>query len=224
MVASAVLFDSGGVLLRPIGGRWNPRFDFEVVVRAHHPEADLSGFADAVAAGDAYLHHSPADRPRADYHRHVLAVLGITDPGDELLAELDRARPFHEIVEIYPDARPVLETLQAGGTRMAIVSDAGPELERAYDELGLAPFFEAFAISALVGVTKPDPRMFETARAALDLEPSRCLFVDDSAELVAAAIDLGYRAVCLRRTDDPRPRGPVPTIATLDELLPLVIG
>jgi len=31
----AVLFDSGGVLMRPSGGRWNPRTDFEAIVLAH---------------------------------------------------------------------------------------------------------------------------------------------------------------------------------------------
>jgi putative hydrolase of the HAD superfamily len=28
-VLKAVLFDSGGVLMQPIGARWNPRADFE---------------------------------------------------------------------------------------------------------------------------------------------------------------------------------------------------
>jgi hypothetical protein len=36
-VIAGVLFDSGGVLIRPIGGRWNPRHDFEGIVRSHHP-------------------------------------------------------------------------------------------------------------------------------------------------------------------------------------------
>ncbi len=29
MRTKAVLSNSGGILIRPIGGRWNPRFDFE---------------------------------------------------------------------------------------------------------------------------------------------------------------------------------------------------
>jgi hypothetical protein len=27
-----VLFDAGGVLIGPVGGRWNPRYDFEDIV------------------------------------------------------------------------------------------------------------------------------------------------------------------------------------------------
>ena len=39
-----VLFDSGDVLIRPIGGRRNPRYDFEDVVLAHHPELGIERY------------------------------------------------------------------------------------------------------------------------------------------------------------------------------------
>ena len=67
-----MLLDSRGVALRPIGGRWNPRFDFEDVVARHHPALDLTRLPAAVAACDVFLHASPADRPREEYHRHLL--------------------------------------------------------------------------------------------------------------------------------------------------------
>ena len=123
MPAEAVLLDSGGVMLRPIGGRWNPRFDFEAVLRRHHPGATLDEAA--VEAGDAFLDAGPADRSRQDYHRAVLAALGITSPSDALLEELDAPLPFHEIVEVFPDVRPTLDALRDHGIRMAVVSDAG---------------------------------------------------------------------------------------------------
>ena len=221
MGAAAVLFDSGGVVLHPLGDRWNPRLDFEEVLGRHHPDRRLD--VQAVAAGDAFLHAGPADRPRRDYHRHVLGALGITMPSDALLDDLEAPLPFDRVVAVYPDARPALDALRAHGIRMAVVSDAGPELERAYDELGLSHYFEAFAISAVVGVTKPDPRMFETARSALGLPAHDCLFVDDDPDLVAAAIDLVYQAVFLDRTDDGAAEG-VPKIRSLDELAALVVG
>jgi hypothetical protein len=41
-----VLFDSGDVLIRPIGGRWNPRYDLEGIVLAHHPDTQVERFPD----------------------------------------------------------------------------------------------------------------------------------------------------------------------------------
>jgi hypothetical protein len=44
--------------------------------------------------------------------------------------------------------------------------------------------------------------MYRHASDALDLEPARCLFVDDDLELVAAAIDLGCQGPWMRRDDN----------------------
>ncbi|WP_030944063.1 HAD-IA family hydrolase [Streptomyces sp. NRRL S-646] len=58
--------------------------------------------------------------------------------------------------------------------------------------------FEAYAISAVLGCRKPDPRMYRHASDALGLRAAECVFVDDDPELVAAAIELGCsgRALC----------------------------
>jgi hypothetical protein len=50
-----VLFDSGGVLMQPIGGRWNPRADFEPTVLSHCPSVTPEQFAAAIAAGDRFM-------------------------------------------------------------------------------------------------------------------------------------------------------------------------
>ncbi|HZF37728.1 MAG TPA: HAD hydrolase-like protein [Blastocatellia bacterium] len=38
MSVRGILFDAGDTLYGPIGGRWNPRFDFEEVLLRYHPE------------------------------------------------------------------------------------------------------------------------------------------------------------------------------------------
>ena len=39
-----VLFDAGGVLIRPAGGRWNPRHDFESILLTHLPRTRTDDF------------------------------------------------------------------------------------------------------------------------------------------------------------------------------------
>lgn len=99
---------------------------------------------------------------------------------------------------------------------MAVVSDAWPGLPDLHAGLGVRGYFEAYAISAVLGCNKPDPRMYHHAGAALDLAPAQCLFVDDDPELVAAAIRLGYagRAPCRESA-----ASDVPSITSLAELL-----
>jgi len=82
---------------------------------------------------------------------------------------------------------------------MAVVSDAWPDLPDLHAGLGIHEFFEAYAISRVLGCNKPDPRMYQYASNALGLEPEQCLFIDDDPNLVAAAIDLGYAGLAMLR-------------------------
>ncbi len=217
-----MLFDSGGVLVQPLGGRWNPRADFEPTVLAHSPGITDEQFAEAVAAGDRFLDAATGTPPYDDYHRILLGRLGIeATPG--LLAELSREVDPATVLEPFPDALPTLGELGRRGVRMAVVSDAWPELPALHDRLGLGGYFEAYAISAVLGCNKPDPRMYRHASDALGLAPAQCLFVDDDPELVAAAIALGYagRAVCRPEVAAGVAAVGVPSIGSLTELLDL---
>ncbi|MFJ3820005.1 HAD family hydrolase [Streptomyces nodosus] len=216
----AVLFDSGGVLMQPIGGRWNPRADFEETVLAHASSLTPQQFAAAVAAGDHFFSASSSTPEYDDYHRVVLCHLGV-DATPELLADLRRDVPPSTFLETYPDVEETLEGLNRRGVRMAVVSDAWPNLPDLHAGLGIRHFFEAYAISAVLGCNKPDPRMYHHASTALGLAPAQCLFVDDDPGLVTAAIRLGYagRALC---RDSAVPG--VPSITSLTQLLDLSFG
>lgn len=72
-----VLFDSGDTLIRPIGGRWNPRYDFEQVVLRHLPDIPTDLFQEAFAAGQRVLDAASATASRAENHLAILHTLGV---------------------------------------------------------------------------------------------------------------------------------------------------
>jgi HAD superfamily hydrolase (TIGR01509 family) len=214
---AGVLFDSGDTLIRPVGGRWNPRYDFEEILLRHLPELDTETFPQAFAAGQRLLDAGPATPTRADYHRAILHALGVRRPPPELLEELEQ--PSARLpVQPFPEVPGVLERLRAGGVGMAIVSDNWPGMEGLYRQLGLNDYFQAFVISAVLGCRKPDPRMYRAGSDALGLPSHECIFVDDDPDLVAAAIELGYGGTAIVRTADPP--ATVPWIDTLEDLIP----
>ena len=212
----AVLFDSGGVLMQPIGGRWNPRADFEHTLVTAFPTLTPARIAAAIAAGDVFLEHVDGTPDYDDYHRVMLEYLGVRPTG-ELLAELTRPVDPRTILETFPDVLPTLRQLQRNGVRMAVVSDAWPELPALHAALGMDGFFEAYAISAELGCRKPDPRMYRHASDALGLAPQQCLFLDDDPTLVSAAIALGYHGLAVLR-DPAELTQAVPFIRSIDEL------
>ncbi|WP_234380204.1 HAD family hydrolase [Streptomyces sp. CMB-StM0423] len=190
----AVLFDSGGVLMRPVGGRWNPRADFEQTVLAHAPSLTAQEFAAAIAAGDRFFAASSPTPDPDDYHRAVLRHLGVA-PTAQLLADLRRDVHPSALLETYPDVERTLVELSRRGVRMAVVSDAWPNLPALHAGLGIGRFFEVYAISAVLGCNKPDPRMYRHASTALGLPPGECVPVR------------GRRPGAGRRGDPARVRG-----------------
>jgi len=216
-----LLLDAGGVLYFPIGGRWDPRQDFEAVVArfspAHDPARDPARFAKAVAAGDRFRDEAQSTRSREDYHRVVLAALGIDEPPAALLADLERPLDYPHL-EIFPEVHGVLTEIRRRGFPIAIVSDNSPGAEESFVWLGLSQYIDVYVISGNLGCCKPDPRMYAAGSGGIGLPPGECLFVDDDPELVEAAVVLGYQGVALGRTL-PHPPARVPWIESLDGVL-----
>ena len=71
--------------------------------------------------------------------------------------------------------------------------------KKAYDEcaesLAFMPFMDGGVVSFKVGLTKPDPAMFQKFLSIYDLKPEECLFIDDTPENVEAATDLGFQGL-----------------------------
>ncbi|MFF3976298.1 HAD family hydrolase [Streptomyces sp. NPDC001828] len=211
----AILFDSGGVLMQPIGGRWNPRADFEQTVLAHAPSITPDKFAAAIRAGDHFFDASPSTPDYDEYHRVMLHHLDV-DPTSQLLADLRREVPPAAFLETYPDVVETLDELTRRGgadghSVRRLARSPGPP-RRTRDR----PLLRGVCDLRGPRCDKPDPRMYHHASAALDLPPAQCLFIDDDPDLVAAAIELGYEGRALCR-DSAVPD--VPSITSLTELL-----
>lgn len=216
-----VLLDSGGTVIAPKSGRWNPRFDFEEVTLRHWPSAPVGLFAEAFAGGQMFLTEVGGTPPRRAYHEVVLRLMGLDNPGEELLRDLDAPLRVDDVVFVFSDAVPMLEAVRRGGVGVVIVSDNWATLPSTYEKLGLTRYVDAFVISEMLGCCKPDPRMYRAGSDALGLAPNECLFIDDDPTLVDAAVRLGYAGVVIDR-DGSHADCAVPTVARLTDVVDLL--
>jgi HAD superfamily hydrolase (TIGR01509 family) len=87
---------------------------------------------------------------------------------------------------------------------------------------GLLPLLQDRIFSAYeVGAFKPDPTLFLHAARVMDVEPARCLVVEDSAAGVRAGLAAGMH-VCVLHSPQPLPaelRNRVHHLSLLEELL-----
>ena len=209
------------MLVGPRGGRWNPRFDFESVLLDHSPDIPAHRLAPAFAAGEDWLRSSEATSSRDDYHRVILAALGIP-PTHELLAELSAPLDV-PVFEAFTEAPGVLRRLREAGVKLAIVTNNWGTAESFLPlttQVDLGEF-DACVVSAEIGCAKPDAGSYRQASDLLKLRPAECLFVDDVPAFVAAALELGYLGVAICRAEPAEDPG-VPSIRSLEEILPLL--
>lgn len=95
--------------------------------------------------------------------------------------------------DLSDDVRRTLDTLRAGGHRLAIGSSSR-NTPLILERLGLAGFFDAVADGNDITHSKPDPEVFLLAAQRLALPPGECLVVEDAFAGIEAAKRGGFDA------------------------------
>ncbi|MDZ7343269.1 MAG: HAD family hydrolase [candidate division KSB1 bacterium] len=109
---------------------------------------------------------------------------------------------------------------------LGLVSNFSGNLATVCREFGLDRFFEVILDSKLVGISKPDARLFQLALEKLNLAPQACYFVGDSFERdMLPAKSLGMRTIWLQGAETPQSGDPAKVdfvIASLTALLAIL--
>jgi HAD superfamily hydrolase (TIGR01549 family) len=111
--------------------------------------------------------------------------------------ELFKANYFDSL---FPDTIPTLQRLWRRRVSMGIVSNYGTHLLDLLPKLGIFDYFEFIIVSAIVGVAKPHPRIFEMAIEEALAPADRLLYIGDNvADDIEGATRVGIDAVLINR-------------------------
>ena len=204
----AVLLDAGGVLvlpdplvLAPLLAYYGGSDSIDDHTRAHY-----AGMRAKSAVGSG-------ERDWDVYNRAYVDTVGVDAADvDEAVAVLDRTR-FHATWRyVIDDSRTALDRLADAGVPMGVVSNASGQIEamlaRSVCQVGPGDHVEMRVVvdSEVVGVAKPDPRIFEFALPAFsEFERSRIAYVGDSVTMdVGGASAAGLHPLLLDPFDDHR--------------------
>jgi putative hydrolase of the HAD superfamily len=197
-----MLFDVGYTLTFPDGAR----------IAGYAAKAGLTAGAEALERAEQALRGELRERQNVPLRTHSdggnrwllnlfrrLLVLAEIDGSADLL---DRAAATilteHLAVNAWSrvgaGVREALDRLRASGLRLAVVSNSEGTVEAMLVEQQLRDYFDTVVDSAVVGVAKPDPRIFQTALDRLGVGAVDAIMVGDSP---TADID-GARAAGLR--------------------------
>src|SRR5262245_556723 len=202
------------------------------VVTAAGAPADAASVARAEYAAKAAMDSTFRAGPAApdavrqrSYFEVVLETLGLGGEAQvEVLATLhaeNRRRSLWRVM--HPDTPAVLTALAGRGLVLGVVSNADGRVPAALEAYGIASLFRVIVDSHLVGVEKPDPRIFALALDACGARAEEAVYVGDIYEIdVQGARRAGMFPILL---DPQRGYGPVDCarierLADLLELLP----
>jgi len=217
----ALLFDFGGTLDAD-GVPWGPRF--HQAYRAAGGALDFAAFDPIFAGSDRALNRVPdirttAFRAAIELQARLLMDLipgeaGVVNPGDIA------ARLHAQALATIQRNRPLLERL-ARTHRLGVVSNFSGNLRPCLAELDLLQFFTVTADSAVVGASKPDPRIFQYALRALACSPAHAWMIGDNPNAdIGGAARLGLKTCWLApaERDLPLDCSPTARIARLADL------
>jgi putative hydrolase of the HAD superfamily len=179
-------------------------FDFGEVISLTPSDADRAAIArlaglDGVDGGDAkkfwqayFAHRDGLDQGTAGAIAYWRAIADDLDVAwDEARMHELWAADFRSWLSINPAVIEVLSDLRAGGTRLALLSNAGPDYGSYFRHGPLGDFFEACYVSGELGLIKPDPEIFLHVLADLSITPAEAVFIDNRESNVVGAQALG---------------------------------
>lgn len=203
----AILFDSGKVLNSSASGHWfiSPNF-WKYVDESKFKKISAKKINHAFYEAQSYIMSIPLITTKEDEYMHFIKFyeilasflldLNIKQEQIEFLAK-DIVYNSSKYV-FYEDALSVLSKLR-GYYKFAIISDAWPSLIDVYKDNGLYTYFDSFVISSMIGVTKPDKKMYLTALEELHITAEDAVFVDDNVTNCIGAMKLGIHGILLCR-------------------------
>jgi len=94
-------------------------------------------------------------------------------------------------MSVNPAVIAVLDALRAGGTRLALLSNAAADFGSYFRHGLLGEYFDAVYVSGELKLLKPHPEIYQHVLADLGISAAEAIFIDNRAENVLGAQELG---------------------------------
>jgi REG-2-like HAD superfamily hydrolase len=206
---STVIFDVGGTLLR-----LNVQAMARIYVDACAALGMPTEFARACAVIESLEHELPIRQQQRlvslennngkdfwiDFYTDGFRRLGVAGDvfsfADEIRARFQRA----EFETLFDDVVPALDAIAARKIPMGILSNFSVNLENVLRQVGVHHYFSFFVVSAVAGVEKPNPKIFELAAQSAAKPRAELVYIGDSIfHDVEGARNVGMDAILIDR-------------------------
>ena len=137
-----------------------------------------------------------------------MEFFGSLDLKGEIM-EFATARWNFQPSDMYDDAKKTIEELKASGLKIGLVANQPKSAVESLKRDGIFDLIDFLGISAVVGLEKPDPRIFELALTELGTKAAETIHIGNRLDTdVLPAKNLGFSTVWILRGEaNPTPSG-----------------
>jgi HAD superfamily hydrolase (TIGR01549 family) len=178
----ALFFDAGGTLIhldaRYICEAIKTRIDAELAVERfrHAQSLAMAHVAELVADGNG-----STERMKRQLYSVLLPEIGVPEKDLDTAVRICLELAEREMLwrNSNDSTAPALGKLKESGMILGVVSNSDGRIEQAFEQTGLKKYFDFFVDSYIVGVEKPDPRIFDFALERAGVAPEEAAYVGD---------------------------------------------
>ncbi len=178
MAVKAVIFDCFGVLItigRDLLHQTYPQFSDQLTELERKSDSGLVS--------------------RSEFYNSVVAITGIS---------MDDAMNKYYSVENYNQSSiDLIKQVKATGRyKIGLLSNIGHGwLDDFLPIMNSMNLFDAVILSSDIGITKPDPKIFELMAEKLGVNTDECIMIDDTPVNIASAINTGMQGIIFDSID-----------------------
>lgn len=134
---------------------------------------------------------------------------------DKCIVQLQAQYPeYREAIELYrdrwlemltgemPGMRELLSELKVRTDIYGLTNWSMETFPKARQHFGILQMIDHYVVSGAEGLVKPDHRLFQVLLDRYSLKATDCIFVDDNADNVAAACEMGMEGIVFTGADD----------------------
>lgn len=131
-------------------------------------------------------------------------IISTEDFWKKLTAELERENKYEALMDFIKNLptheinKKILELsdkLKSNGYKTGLLSNNTIEAANKINGLKLTDHFDAVVVSAEIGVSKPDPKIFEIFIERLGIEAKELVYVDDTEKSLSTSKEIGYTPI-----------------------------
>jgi len=203
----AVFWDIGGVILDTSSVRRAHEAWVGAIVERYAPNESVAEAIERwrTAVGEHFRERDGTEfrSARTAYDRAVDEIAGKSIPEDEWRPVFERT--VTETLRPNPGAVETIERLGGTDLHVGVISDVDTEEgHRILEAFGVRETFDSITTSEMVGRTKPDRRMFETALDAAGVSADASVMVGDRYDHdIAGSSAVGMTAISYGADDGP---------------------